>query len=163
MPSTTILRIEKNINPELFRKYILTKTRLMGTADVALSVTTAPPFKYGSHFENYMFHGSSDEACNNILDDGFDLKHANINGSLGAGIYFAINASYSSAFARQLKTDVGYIKYMLICRVLLGKSGSAMSGQTTAPSGCHSATCSDIFAVYDNYQAYPEYIVYYDT
>jgi hypothetical protein len=59
---------------------------------------------------------------------------------------------------------------MLLCRVAMGRIGKGGSSLRKPPdgfdavsnSGNHVASESDIFAVFDNSQAYPEWIVYYD-
>ena len=58
---------------------------------------------------------------------------------------------------------------MLLCRVALGKVGQGTSALRRPPPGFDSVSKSiangqqrnDIFAVFDNNQSYPEYILHY--
>ena len=65
-------------------------------------------------------------------------------------------------------------KAMLVCRVALGRLGIGGPGLRLPPKGTDAVTCqggtvfpqalaSAIFAVFDNSQAYPEYIVHFKT
>jgi len=69
------------------------------------------------------------------------------------------------------RTDHGAGRYaMLLCRVALGRIGKGSSSLRKPPpgfdavsnSGNQVASESDMFAVFDNSQAYPEWIVFYD-
>jgi len=117
--------------------------------------------KSGSN-ERYLFHGSKTNAYDLIIRDGFDHRVSNLNGALGAGIYFAAEASTSSSFVK------GYNKRMLYCRVLLGSCGPGSNGLRRPPNKPGSNELYDsvhqtntIFALFDNTQAYPEYVIYY--
>jgi hypothetical protein len=142
--SYPILRIEKNNNPVLERKFQERSNQL-----------TCQNIKY-------LFHGSSDKAYDNILETGFDLSYAAPSGLLGAGIYFAEEASYSHGFGRVTRTTIGQINHILYCKVNVGRTCDGHSGLTETPSGydgVHSShnTC----AFFHNYQGIPEYIIYY--
>lgn len=57
---------------------------------------------------------------------------------------------------------------MLLCRVALGKVTKGSSGLRRAPPGFDSVTRvtserDEIFAVFDNAQSYPEYLVHYEA
>ena len=65
-------------------------------------------------------------------------------------------------------------KAMLVCRVALGRLGIGGPGMRLPPKGSDAVTCQGgtvfpqalaaaIFAVFDNSQAYPEYIVHFKT
>jgi len=139
-----IIRIEKSNNPVLLQKFNERSKQL-----------TCQNIKY-------LFHGSADKAYENILETGFDLHYANASGLLGAGIYFAEDASYSHGFGRITNTNLGKINHILYCRVNLGKTCKGCSGMTSTPKG-FDAVHSDhkTYAVFDNYQGLPEYIIYY--
>jgi len=132
--------------------------------------------------ENFLFHGSKTNAYDLITRDGFDHRVADLNGALGAGSYFAVSASYSHSYipAVNNNNNVGgrrnkrrnnnnyRAEYkMLYCRVLLGVSGPGQGGLRRPPNkpGTNeiydSCSGSNIYAVFDNHQAYPEYIIYY--
>lgn len=127
----TILRVEKNINPILLKRFEDIKK------------------KFNVSNEGHYFHGSSNQNYDPILDKGFDINLAK-DGALGKGIYFAENASYSDGYTRDIITDKGCVKNMLCCRVVFGKENvNFKKGH------------SDTYAVYSNEQCYPEYIIYY--
>jgi len=50
------------------------------------------------HNERFLFHGSKTNAYDIIVRDGFDHRVSNMNGALGAGIYFASDSSTSSTY-----------------------------------------------------------------
>lgn len=96
----------------------------------------------------YLFHGSrANKNYDNIMNGGFDLKYASPSGSLGKGLYFANRLTYSTNYTYNIKTEIGLIKNVLLARVSF-VSGSYKEG-------------SDIYAVFDNYDAYPEFVIYY--
>lgn len=139
-----ILRIEKNNNSRLEAKFIERSKHL-----------TCQNVKY-------LFHGADDKAYENILETGFDLKFALKSGALGAGIYFAEDASYSHNFGRQTKTNIGQINHILYCKVNLGHTCEGQMGLTGTPKGFDGVHSSfRTYALFDNFQGIPEYIIYY--
>jgi hypothetical protein len=140
-----IIRIEKSNNPVLVEKFKRRSNQL----------TTQDNIKY-------LFHGSADKAYDSILETGFDLTHANPCGLLGKGIYFAEEASYSHGYGRVTRTNLGTINHILYCKVNLGRTCQGSTGLTSAPEGYDAVEGSSrTYAVYDNYQGIPEYIIYY--
>ncbi len=138
----TVFRIEKNYNPKLFQEF---KDATRGKGN-----------------EQLLFHGSQTANYMSILTGGFDIKKSN-NGSLGVGVYFARNASYSTSFTSPLilSKDTGtketkgstepaepkdLMYNILVCRVVLPPDTGV---------GC------DIWAVRNDRYGYPEYIIYY--
>lgn len=111
----------------------------------------------------YLFHGSNNVAYNSILETGFDLSYALASGLLGAGIYFAEDASYSHGYGRQTLTSIGKINHLLYCKVNLGRIGDGKTGLTKEPEGFDSVQGdgTHTYAVFDNFQGIPEYIIYY--
>jgi len=114
--------------------------------------------------ERYLFHGSKTNAYDLIIKDGFDHRVSNMNGALGAGIYFAQDSSTSQTYV----TRYGNQRRMLYCRVLVGVSGPGSNGIRRPPNKPNSTELYDsvtknntIFALFDNHQAYPEYIIYF--
>lgn len=106
--------------------------------------------KLNDHSIKYLFHGSNNQNYNKILSEGFKLDKAKSSGLLGAGIYFAKNASYSHNYTRAISTiERGTIKNMICARVIFGRIGE------NTKSG------NDIWAVFSEEQCYPEYVVYY--
>lgn len=152
-----LVRIEHNLNQALLDLYLARKRELTdGTAD-----SSPPNFKFSrnehSLNENYMFHGSNNQNYDNIMQTGFDIKYSRSTGLLGQGIYFAVNASYSTTYTYNINTNTGGVKVMLLCRVMLGRSCHG----TNLKTGCQSTEGTDIFAVFHNHQCYPEFIIYY--
>ena len=113
------------------------------------------------------FHGTSDEAVESIIKDGFRMPaHP---GMYGRGIYFATDSTKSAQYS-------GNSNKLLLCKVHLGKSrvekraNSDLCKQKVkgegfdsvfAPRG--SAVINDEFIVYDSAQAVVEYIIHYQT
>jgi hypothetical protein len=96
-----IVRIERNINPTLERKFL----------------------KYADKLQTeYTFHGSrNNENYDLILKNGFDIKKS-LNGLMGIGIYVAKYASMSCGYTHNIGTEIGVMKNMLMCRTLYDKS-----------------------------------------
>jgi hypothetical protein len=96
-----IVRIERNINPNLEKKFL----------------------KYTDILETeYTFHGSkNNENYDLILKNGFDISKSH-NGLMGFGIYVAKNALMSCGYTHVINTEIGVIKNMLMCRTLYDKS-----------------------------------------
>lgn len=87
-------------------------------------------------------------------------------GAIGDGVYFAIQASYSDQHPYVLK-KTNHRRELFICQVLLGKSSQGAWGLKSPAQGCHSVfnlnnDWNNMFCIFNNYQAYPEYIVQYD-
>lgn len=99
---------------------------------------------------HYLFHGSQNQNYDSILKNGFKLEFAKASGALGAGIYFAKNASYSHTYTQDILTkEKGTIKNMLCSKVILNKNAVSGGG--------------DIWAVFSESQCCPAYIIYYLT
>ena len=130
--------------------------------------------------EQWLFHGSGPENIANITVEGFDLALANVNGSFGAGVYFAKNSLTSQGFTRkdamkncdQLPTtcqgqpemlskarSMGF-HVMLLCSVLVGRSGVGQQQRNEPPTGFDSTGTSDIHVIYKSAQAYPRYMLF---
>ena len=139
-----IIRIEKINNPMLEHEFNKRSSHL-----------TCQNIKH-------LFHGSSNTAYDSILETGFDLKYAAPTGLLGAGIYFAEDASYAHIYGHITKTTRGRINHVLYCKVNLGKTTRGYTGLTATPDGFDGVHSNcQTYAVFDNYQGIPEYIIYY--
>jgi hypothetical protein len=139
-----ILRIEKSNNPILEEKFKQRSKQLTKQENI-----------------KYLFHGSADKAYDSILETGFDLEYASPYGLLGKGIYFAEDSSYSHGYGRVTRTNLGSINHILYCKVNLGHTCQGRTGLTSAPDGYDAVEGSRTYAVFDNYQGIPEYIIYY--
>jgi len=113
-----------------------------------------------------LFHGTASPIQQKLI-----MYHGFYNsfcpgGSIGDGIYFAVNASYSNNDPYVLK-KTNHRRELFICQVLLGNSSQGSYGLKSPAPGCHSLFLTndnrnDQFCIFNNYQAYPEYIVQYD-
>lgn len=118
--------------------------------------------------EKLLFHGAPVNIIQSIVKEGFDIRVANYSGALGVGTYFAVNASYSHSYST--KMGCNSVIEMLVCRVALGKSAGGSSGLRKPPAGCHSvinargegsSSANTLYAIFDNHQSYPEYLIRY--
>jgi len=113
-----------------------------------------------------LFHGTASlKQQKLIMYHGFYSSFCP-GGAIGDGIYFAVNASYSNNDPYVLK-KTNHRRELFICQVLLGNSSQGSYGLKSPASGCHSLFLyddyrNDQFCIFNNYQAYPEYIVQYD-
>jgi hypothetical protein len=142
--SFKIIRIEKNNNPSLEQKFN-ERSKQLTCQNI-----------------QYLFHGSHDKAYDNILETGFDLDYSAPTGLLGKGIYFAEDASYSHLYGRLTRTNIGKINHLLYCKVNLGQTCKGQTGLIQTPPGFDGVHSDHkTYAVFDNYQGMPEYIIYY--
>lgn len=138
----------------------------------------------------FLFHGSRGDAYGAIMSEGFDFRLAQLTGAIGAGIYCRIFTEFShSSVAESSGTSSAYVsggstKKMLLCRVTLGEVGMGVYGLRRPPEKKHykgkgsskrvvevSVDLEEIydsvgngggvFVIFDNRQAYPEYIISY--
>jgi len=115
--------------------------------------------------EVFLFHGSrtNDPALIFNGDEGFDMRYCE-KGMWGRASYFAHNASYSDAYCFQS----GGTKQMFYARVSLGQCAKVSPPNPSLvkpPEGFDSVSGntngSDIYMVYENGRAYPEYLIIY--
>ena len=164
MPNATIMTIEQIQNRELWMKY----------SNTAQQIRDEPQ----NCREKLLFHGTRDTDPKEIYkgDSSFDMRFSR-QGLWGRGNYFAVNASYSDAYAHSVNgTDM---KKLLVAFVLTGVSYySEQDGSLTKPpyhseqddpSGIrrryHSVNGvtggSTVYITYDNNLAYPAYVITY--
>lgn len=142
--SYPIIRIEKCDNPLLEKKFRQRSNQL-----------TCQNIKY-------LFHGSNNKAYDNILETGFDVSYAAPTGLLGSGIYFAEDAIYSHGYGLITLTNLGKINHILYCKVNIGHTCLGHYGITETPKGYDGVNSGyNTWAVFDNYQGIPKYIIYY--
>lgn len=83
---SNVVRIERVQNPHLWTKYCLRRH------EVELAAGSA-------HInEQSLFHGCRKDIMAVIANEGFDIRVAGMQGSLGAGTYFAGNSNYSMGY-----------------------------------------------------------------
>ena len=120
----------------------------------------------------HLYHGTSSNPPENIYgsDDGFNINYSNA-GMWGKANYFAVNASYSHTY----KHTVSDGKFqMFYAKVILGEPKTMRpDGTLREPPMKEDSTRvrhdsvkgktggSDVFMVYSNKKAYPEYLITY--
>lgn len=132
----------------------------------------------GNANEFLLFHGTKPDAADLIAKDHFDMSFACKTGLFGAGLYLAENCSKSDEY---VKPD-GAMQYpMIVCRVTLGRMNYCANldpikdpGRDKLESSCLRGEYHSVigdrkkakgtyreFIVYDHYQVYPHFIVWY--
>lgn len=121
------------------------------------------------HNTQRLIHGTASPAHQKlIMHHGFCQSFCP-GGTIGNGVYFAVNAHYSDGDSYVLKRTP-HRRELFICQVLLGDSCQGQYQMSSIPisSGCHSLfhlqeqDRNDMFCLFNSYQAYPEYLVQYD-
>uniref|UniRef100_A0A3P9KXB9 Poly [ADP-ribose] polymerase n=1 Tax=Oryzias latipes TaxID=8090 RepID=A0A3P9KXB9_ORYLA len=119
--------------------------------------------------ERVLFHGTSANSIDLINDKGFNRSYAGLHAAaFGKGSYFAVNPAYSAQ--GYAKPDNQGHKRMYQARVLVGDFTQGNSGLIVPPSKSgQSADLYDsvtdnknppsMFVVFNDIQAYPEYLI----
>ncbi|XP_053380787.1 protein mono-ADP-ribosyltransferase PARP14-like [Mercenaria mercenaria] len=122
--------------------------------------------------ENFLWHGTSNEAIDSINSHGFNRSYCGKNATVyGQGVYFAVNASYSLQ-DRYSTLDFTAVKRVYYCRVLTGDYTEGKRDMKWLPpnkkfssgSVLYNSAVDDIddptlYVVFNDTQAYPEYLV----
>ncbi|XP_031600671.2 protein mono-ADP-ribosyltransferase PARP14-like isoform X1 [Oreochromis aureus] len=151
-----IISIERVQNPALWQNYQILKKQ-METKN-----------KHTNN-ERLLFHGTTDTSIHLINSKGFNRSYAGKNGAMyGNGSYFAVDPSYSAG--NYAKPDTNGHKRMYQARVLVGDYAQGQRGMITPPP--KSGSASDLydsvtnnagnptmFVVFNDIQAYPEYLI----
>jgi hypothetical protein len=155
LPNTIIKRIVKVNNEFLKKHYSIHYSSLKE----AFRLNN----KKNSPLEYKLFHGTSYDIIEKICKKGFNRSYCGINGvSFGCGVYFAKESKYSQKYAKPNKKK----EYcMILSRVLVG---SYENGNPTMkePNDQFDSTVDciqspTIFVVYNDFQAIPDYLIYY--
>ena len=120
-----------------------------------------------------LFHGTShtDPQMVYACKEGFDKKYSQ-GGMWGEANYFAVNASYSDSY-HHLAADGA--KQMFYARVMIGNTIKCLpDANLKMPPAINAGNqidkydsvqghtgSSDVFMIYENKQAYPEYLITY--
>ncbi|NWT78219.1 PAR14 polymerase, partial [Lanius ludovicianus] len=121
--------------------------------------------------EKKLFHGTSKESLTLINKHGFNRSYAGMHAAnFGNGTYFAVHASYS-AHDTYSKPDANGRKYMYLARVLVGEYSQGIKGAIT-PAAKNASNSVDLFdsstdnvsqpsmfIIFNDIQAYPEYLI----
>ncbi|XP_062354386.1 protein mono-ADP-ribosyltransferase PARP14-like [Cinclus cinclus] len=121
--------------------------------------------------ERLLFHGTSHESLNFINNQGFNRSYAGMHAAnFGNGTYFAVNAKYSAQDLYS-KPDVNGKKYMYLARVLVGEYSLGKKGSITPArknvsnsvdlfdSSTDNMIQPSMFIIFNDIQAYPEYLI----
>ena len=129
------------------------------------SVYKAITKKKNGNNERTLFHGTSKDTIDKIIDNGFN-RDFNKTHKYGKGVYFAKHASKANGYCSN-HTD-GY-RYMLVCRVFVGDYTIGTANMTTPPLKNNGKSHYDslvnrlndptIFVISKVYHAIPEYII----
>ena len=119
-----------------------------------------------------LFHGTSESAVKAICQQGFDWRVNGAHGTAcGKGSYFAVNASYSNGYSTASPTTRHQM--MFLNKVIVGLYTVGNSGMVRPPpintsqpyelyhSCVDSQASPNMFVVFENDQAYPEFVISY--
>ncbi|XP_078361818.1 uncharacterized protein LOC144646153 [Oculina patagonica] len=158
-----IKSIERVQNPFMWEKYCRKKENMMAAAQRNQQQVN----------EKRLFHGTSPGTVEAICKQNFDWRlHGKNATRFGEGSYFAVNASYSHAYAT--RNDVDLSQFMFMAKVLVGSYTKGQPSYRRPPQKDPSNPASDlydscvdnqsnptIYVVFDTDQFYPEYIIKY--
>ncbi|XP_024071616.2 protein mono-ADP-ribosyltransferase PARP14 [Terrapene carolina triunguis] len=153
-----IEKIERVQNPYLWQTYQIKKQSLDKKNGNTIN-------------ETLLFHGTPSSSLSTINYNGFNRGFAGINAAvIGKGTYFAADASYSAQDTYS-SPDVNGRKYMYLARVLTGIYCTGKAGLITPPAK-NIADPTDLydsvtdnmghpsmFVIFNDIQAYPEYLI----
>ncbi|XP_061595022.1 protein mono-ADP-ribosyltransferase PARP14-like [Cololabis saira] len=120
--------------------------------------------------EKRLFHGTCENTAIKINECGFNRSYVGMNAVMyGNGTYFAVNASYSASDTYS-KPNRYQEKIMYLCRVLTGDFCKGKAGMIEAPAKGSSSVEKfnsvvddeanpNIFVIFHDNQAYPEYLI----
>ncbi|CAJ1078796.1 protein mono-ADP-ribosyltransferase PARP14-like isoform X4 [Xyrichtys novacula] len=153
----TVIKVQRIQNPMLW-KFLQIKKRDMEQRN-----------KHQNN-EKRLFHGTSGDTVDHINEHGFNRSYAGKNAAhYGNGTYFAVKASYS-AINTYSKPNQKMEKFMYLCRVLTGEYTLGQQNMVAPPlksgssvekydSVVDNVTKPNIFVVFHDAQAYPEYLI----
>ncbi|KAM5152444.1 protein mono-ADP-ribosyltransferase PARP14-like [Mantella aurantiaca] len=153
-----IIKIERIQNKHLYQNYKIKKNSVNSKNGTRTN-------------EMRLFHGTEVGITDNINRHGFNRGYAGSNDAkLGKGTYFAVEANYS-ADDTYSKPDTNGYKYMYLARVLTGIYCVGHSAMIAPPakdasnptdlydSMTDSVSGPTVFVIFNDIQAYPEYLI----
>uniref|UniRef100_A0A8C3S3M0 Poly [ADP-ribose] polymerase n=1 Tax=Chelydra serpentina TaxID=8475 RepID=A0A8C3S3M0_CHESE len=121
--------------------------------------------------ERLLFHGTTSTSLTIINTKGFNRSYAGMNAACyGNGTYFAVSAHYSAQDTYS-KPDANGKKYMYLARVLVGEYCAGQKGIIAPPSKNNTDPTDlfdsvtdnkpnpSMFVIFNDIQAYPEYLI----
>ena len=163
----TVVKLERIQNKWLWERYSFAKKRMSKTNREHVN-------------EMHLFHGTRDTPPEKVFrsEKGVDFRFSR-EGLWGTGSYFAVNASYSDAYA-YVPPGGNNEKQMFICKVLTGESYKAEHSDSSLrqpppkPFPTHGSfeeerydsvkgytRQSYVYVVYDHEKVYPAFLVTY--
>ncbi|XP_042330729.1 protein mono-ADP-ribosyltransferase PARP14-like isoform X2 [Sceloporus undulatus] len=156
--SWTVEKIERIQNPYYWQAYQIKKQEMDA--------------KNGhTNNERLLFHGTASTSLTLINNSGFNRSYAGMHAAVyGNGTYFAVDASYS-AHDCYSKPDANGKKYMYLARVLVGEYCVGTQGlvvpkakSATDPTNLYDSVTDNkkppsMFVIFNDIQAYPEYLI----
>ncbi|XP_066276881.1 protein mono-ADP-ribosyltransferase PARP14-like isoform X2 [Branchiostoma lanceolatum] len=153
-----VVKIERIQNPALWRQYQVKKEKMDRTNKAANN-------------ERRLFHGTSTGSCSHINAHGFNRSFCGKNATLyGNGVYFAVESSFSAKDQYSLPATK-HNKHMYLARVLVGEVTVGKQGMIVPPpkdptnktvlydSVANNVKNPNIFVIFHDTQAYPEYLI----
>nr|XP_009859537.1 uncharacterized protein LOC100185617 isoform X2 [Ciona intestinalis] len=157
-----IVQIDRIQKPVLYRQYAAMREEVRShvTADHLV--------------ERELFHGTTLDVYEQILNTGFNRSYAGKNGTmLGNGVYFSTTSSYSDRYAKQtpLTGRKSLTKIMFVASVLTGeytKGNRDLKEPPNKPGTSHTydsvvdnVANPTMFAVFKDASVYPSYLISY--
>ncbi|XP_078669744.1 protein mono-ADP-ribosyltransferase PARP14-like isoform X2 [Branchiostoma floridae x Branchiostoma belcheri] len=153
-----VVKIERIQNPALWRQYQVKKEKMDRTNKAADN-------------ERRLFHGTSTGSCSHINAHGFNRSFCGKNATLyGNGVYFAVESSFSAKDQYSLPATK-HNKHVYLARVLVGEATVGKQGMIVPPpkdpnnktvlydSVTNNVKNPNIFVIFHDTQAYPEYLI----
>ncbi|XP_059168722.1 protein mono-ADP-ribosyltransferase PARP14-like [Physella acuta] len=149
--NASIKKIERIQNKALYQQYSVKKRELE---------LHNPK---GHKNELRLFHGTSANTIQMIINNGFNRSYCGVNGTAyGKGVYFAVQSSYSVNYAAP---DAQGNRHMFVVRVLVGESTPSNSSMNFLPNKpgttrpYDSGSANGIYVIFYDTQCYPEYMI----
>ena len=152
IPNAESVKIFQIENHFLWKKYYFTRQEMRSNK-----------FKEGGLNEALLFHGTSADSVNKIVEQNFDcrLSGSRVGELLGAGAYFTPSFETAVKYAGQGREKFIFIALVLVGDFTLGKKEYRRPPEN--PKGGLYDSCvdklqkPDKFAIFDNSQCYPLY------
>ncbi|XP_061180451.1 protein mono-ADP-ribosyltransferase PARP15-like [Saccostrea echinata] len=151
--SVKVSEIRRVQNPFLYQQYVVKRKEI--------------EVKNGKDPQQWLWHGTYPDTVDKVINNGFNRGYCGRNGTrYGAGVYFAVNASYSAGYSR---LDSDGLKHMFSVQVATGAHCVGNSSMNVLPpkhgAGSHvtydSASdnlCNpEMYVIFHDSQAYPAY------
>ncbi|KAL1266727.1 hypothetical protein QQF64_002402 [Cirrhinus molitorella] len=154
--TSNIIEIERVQNSALWKNYMIKKEEL----EVKNKHTNN---------EKLLFHGTGPDKTDQINHHGFNRSFSGMHGAMyGNGSYFAVDPHYSAQ--GYSKPDVNGYKRMYLVRVLVGDFTQGKRGLPVPPAKSSNSadlynsvtdnmTHPTMFVIFNDVQAYPEYLI----